>query len=383
MAFAVLLATVMSSLQAGSYELMVANMAGKYTGYLQVHDSGYWQDKTLEHSFAAEKDLETKLLGLPKVKAVIPRLEGFALASSGEHTLGAMVIGVDPEKENTVTGLRERVSTGRYLQQGDQGVLVAEGLAKQLGLRSGDTLYLLSQGYHGATAAGRFVVAGLAHFGSPELNAGLVYLDLQAARRFYAAEGRNTAWVVQPEALSDLDEVRHSVSSAMANRKDLEVMDWTQMLPDLKQAITADRAGGVLMMGVLYLIISFGIFSTLLMMAYERRHEFGVLIAIGMRKGRLATLVFLESIFLGGLGVLTGLVASSPIVYWLVIHPLRFSGQAAEAYVRFGIEPVFPAVARLSIFLREGFWVWLVAALLALVPVYRVLRLNTLEAMRR
>lgn len=383
--FAVLLATTMSSLQAGSYELMIANMAGRYTGYIQIHKRGYWDDRVLDNAFRPGEALTAKARSVNGVQALVPRLEDFVLASTGDKTSGAMVAGIDPAAENELTGLAGRVSQGGYLRPNDSGLLVAEGLARKLGLRPGDSLVLLGQGYHGASAAGRFPVRGEVHFGSPDLNERMVYLPLPAAQAFFGAQGLLTAYVVSPRPGKDPIALASAIRKSLGTEfdGDYEVMAWDDMLPDLKQAIAADRGGALIMLGVLYLIISFGIFGTLLMMTYERRREFGVLLSIGMRRRRLALMLFLESLLLGGLGVLAGLAGSFPVVWWLTVHPLRFSGRVAEAYARFGLEPIFPATTRLSVFVQQGLWVWGVTLVIALVPVWRAYRIGPLEAMRK
>jgi ABC-type lipoprotein release transport system permease subunit len=360
---------------------MIANIAGRFTGYLQIHAQGYWDNRSLDQSIGAGDSLPAKLAGFPGVEGLVPRLEGFALASTGDLTTGAMVVGIDPAAENALSGVAEKITGGRYLRQGDSGALVAEGLSRRLGLDVGDTLVLLGQGYHGATAAGRFPIRGRMHFASPDLNDRLVYLGLRAAQELFAAPGRLTAYIVRPRPGADLRGLARALPAKLG--KGYEAMSWEEMLPDLKQVISADRAGFLIMLGVLYLVVAFGIFGTLLMMTYERRREFGVLLAVGMRRRRLAAMLLLESLLLGGLGAAAGVAGSLPVVYWLAVHPIRFSGQAAEAYARFGLEPIFPATLRLAVLVQQGLWIFAVAALLSLAPVWRAFRIRPLEAMRK
>ena len=129
----------------------------------------------------------------------MPRIESFALASSGTFTKGAMVVGIDPEKESRLTRVDSRVSAGQYLSTEDEGALVAEGMAEYLKIGVGDTLILISQGYHGINAAGKFPVRGLVKFGSPELSKQLIYIGLEKAKWFYGTEGLITTMVVDTD----------------------------------------------------------------------------------------------------------------------------------------------------------------------------------------
>ena len=97
--FAVFFAVMMRSIQLGLYAKMIDNVVGFYTGYLQIHGNGYWEEKTLDNSFEYDEQLLEEIAQTDRVTGVIPRLEGFALSSYGESTKGAMVVGVDAKKE--------------------------------------------------------------------------------------------------------------------------------------------------------------------------------------------------------------------------------------------------------------------------------------------
>ena len=125
-----------------------------------------------------------------------PRLESFALISSAERTKGCMIAGIDPEQEDRVTQLRNKLVKGRYLNKQDASVLLAEGLARRLMLSVGDTIVLIGQGYHGATAAGKYPVSGILHFGSPQLNERLLYMPLPLAQELFSVPDLLTTYVL-------------------------------------------------------------------------------------------------------------------------------------------------------------------------------------------
>ncbi len=379
--FAVILAIIMRSAQEGVYENMIKNVVGFYTGYIQVHNQGYWEEKTLDNSFKEDEQLYELLNGITAVKDAIPRLESFALASSDHNTKGAMVVGIDPGKEKIVTHLDEKISKGEYLKdENENGVLIVEGMARQLKLDVGDTLILIGQGYHGVSAAGKYPVKGLLQFGSPELNGLLVYLPIKQAQYMYGAEGMLTSVVVMIDDPDKADKITGDIEKQLNDN--YEVMSWTTMMPELIQFIQADKAGGIIIIGILYMIIAFGIFGTLLMMTMERRHEFGVLIAIGMKRLKLSMVMILEALMLSIVGALTGAVASIPIVYYFSVNPIRFTGDMAKAYERFGIEPIMPFKLDLAIMLSQGEVVLVIVMILVIYPFSKILRLNEIEAIR-
>ena len=97
--FAVVLACLMRSMQLGSYERMIVNAAEFYTGYIQVHKNGYWDDKTVDNVFPGGDALIPMIEKIKGVEVAVPRVESFALASYGTKTKGAMILGMVPSKK--------------------------------------------------------------------------------------------------------------------------------------------------------------------------------------------------------------------------------------------------------------------------------------------
>lgn len=159
--FAVVLSVLTSSIKTGIFDNLIKNVVSFYSGYIQIHKQGYWDEQILDNSFENSATLEKKLLNDPRITGITPRLESFALASAGNITKGCLVVGIDPQKEDRITQLSTKLVAGKYLQSGDNTVLVAEGLLKRLQLNLHDTLVLIGQGYHGATAAGKYVISGV------------------------------------------------------------------------------------------------------------------------------------------------------------------------------------------------------------------------------
>ena len=133
-----------------------------------------------------------------------------------------------------------------------------------------------------------------------------------------------------------------------------EVMTWEQMMPEIKQHIETDTNNMKVIQAILYLLVSFGIFGTLLMMMAERRYELAMLIAIGMKKYKLSILLLIESIMTVVLGCVIGIAVSIPVVYYYYIHPIRLSGEAAKTYEDFGFEAVFPTSIHSDHFINQA-----------------------------
>jgi ABC-type lipoprotein release transport system permease subunit len=429
--FAVVLATFMSSMQEGVWDNMIDNLVSLQTGQLRVERANYRDEQVLDNGFEASEALRQQLLDLEGIQAVHPRLEGIVLAShtryihpdgtstgSGrpsvqegadrmtrnreDRTRIGLVQGLDAE---AMALRKERLVEGRmpaFAEQADSSssssgrrvgqALLGQELAEYLHAGIGDTVVLLGQGYRGAVAAQLVCIEGLVDLGNPDLNRATVYLPLPDAQRLFAAEGLWTGLILEPEPYSDLDALSETALAEAARFAPNDRLEpaaalwaaptWAVMLPEIKQARDADEGGAVLMLMILYLLIGFGILGTVLMMTLERRYEFGVLVAVGMRRSRLAAMVLIEGLSVSMMGALVGLAASIPFIHYMAEHPIPLQGALAEAYVEYGFDPIFAFSTSPDIFWRQFITVAIIAMVVSVYPLYRIGKLEPVEAMR-
>ena len=383
--FAVLFSVFMNSIQKGAWIRMLDNVVNFYYGYGQIQKKGYWEDKSINKSLTLDDDLLKLSDEIPGLKALVPRLESFALASYGAQTSGMLVVGVDPQQEDELTNLKGRLVEGAYFDKKDQSVLIAEGEKEMLKIELGDSLILISQGYHGINAAGKYPVKGVVKFNSPELNKRMIYLPLEAAQYFFGAPNLVSSLAMKLDDQTSLPGVIKALDTRLDTASEYRVMAWKEMLPELVEAQKTDAAGNYVMLLVLYAIISFGIFGTILMMAKEREYEFGILISIGMKRWLLAVSVWLEIVILGLSGAVLGLLGAAPLVYYFKENPLDFSGMSEDmtaAYEKWGFDPIFPATFEWQIFIWQAVIVFLITSVLATFAMWKIWRLNPIEAMR-
>lgn len=379
--FAVLLACFMRSMQLGSYERMIDSAARFYTGFIQVHANGYWKDKTLDNSFEFDPLLVDSVTKTKGVEAVVPRLESFALASFHQKTKGSLILGIDPDKEDALTRVREKVTQGEYLASDDQAVMVSEGLAEYLHLSVGDSLVLISQGYHGANAAGVYFVKGIMKFPSPAQNNGTIYLPLQEAQWFFAAPAMLTSLSLVVDKASHVDGIVQTLNTAIDTTA-YEVMGWQTLMPDLVQSIEIDSISGQIMVWILYAVIGFGMFGTFLMMTAERMYEFGVMMSIGMKRRTMQFTIFLEMALMSTIGVIAGICITLPFLTYYYHNPIYFTGESAEAIEKFGVEAAYFFSLDPAIFYNQAWAIFIMAFILGLYPLFVIQKLKPVKAMR-
>ncbi|MGB1037957.1 MAG: ABC transporter permease [Bacteroidia bacterium] len=377
--FAVFFAVFMRSLQFGAYGNMLDNVVGNYMGYIQVHEKGFWDEKTLDNSF------DPKSISLLKESNNIPyihqRIEGFALASFEDKSKPVALLGINAKEEKANMNLDKKVILGEYLSNKTSGVLIAKGLQQILGLKVGDTMVFLGQGYQGTIASGAYQVTGVVDLNTPELNKRTVILNLSDAQMLFAMDDMVTTCIVGIEG-DNWMEVQEEVQSQI-DTSTLEVMNWQQMVPELKQLITVDQAGGTFVLLILYSIITFSLFGTVLMLTEERSFEYGVLTALGMSKRKTMQVAVLETLLLAAAGVIAGMIAVYPFVLYFNINPINLSGQMQEVVEKFGFEALIPTSLDPSIAISHAAIIFIIVLVVNIYTIRKIYNLEPVKAMKR
>ena len=445
--FAVFFAVIMRSYQLGSYDSMIFNFIESYSGYLQVQHVKYQDNPFVDYSFDYSDSLAAAVSGVNKVVSVSPHIESFALASSGTQTKGVAVLAINPEKERrfsnpenklvkfritkesinrlkmsagipvTVLNKVEKnlgssyssrarfelelgfstsdnklyipeilnsseVSNG-FLTNEDEGVLVSDRLASYLKVTIGDTVILMGQGYHGASAAGIFPVRGIIKMPSPDIDSRLIIMTIPMAQKFFDAEGKITSLSVNLTSKSHriMSDVQKKINLLLTDKSTV-AKTWEELNPVLVQQIQGDSQTGIATLGMLYFIIFFGIFGTVLMMIAERTREFGVLIAIGMQRKRLKRIVTIEMIFLGIQGLIGGLLASTPFILYFYYYPIVLKGDLGKMMEDYGWDAVMPTAWFGPYFYWQAIIVCIMVLLATIYPLRKIGKLKEIEALR-
>jgi ABC-type lipoprotein release transport system permease subunit len=316
-----------------------------------------------------------------KVKELLPLFENSAYSHAGRLQLD---LGITDKEAPQLMPLIEKHShfdNGR-IHVGAPGAWVGDKLSQYLDLGIGDTLVLLSQGYHGTTAAGKYEIKGIVKLPMPDIDNKIVYLPLDICQDLFNAGENLTSLAVAVQDNSDKAIGRTLAGISPLLSEDQKVMEWREMNEIMVSQMEADDKSGAIMIGILYLVIAFGVFGTVLMLTAERRREFGVLVAIGMQKKKLSRIVTLEMLLIGLIGIAAGSLVATGIILYGVDHPLVFKGEFAKMWEDYGFEPL------LAFRHIDTYYIWqmVIVALMVLLaigyPMRKINRLKVVNALR-
>lgn len=359
---------------------MIDNIVNFYSGYIQIQDKEYMENNTINHSFVPPSFFLKKISENKTISNFSKRLQIFALASSGDESQGVMITGIEPEKENSLSGLSKWVIQGKFLEQGDKGILLGNLLAEKLNVEIGDSIIIIGPGYHGISSAGLFPVKGLLSFPMMELNKMAIYLELENCQQLFSADNRVTNIIINLPDYTHLERVKSELQMDVPD--ELTVLSWEEMNEEITQFIDGKRYSAVIFKGILFMIIGFGILGTVIMLIAERKRELGVMNALGMKKHRITSVLFLELLFTGLTGVLFSVAVTFPVILHFLKNPIPIGGEMGVAFQDMGFEPVIEFSGQGWVFYKPAITVFILTVIISIYIVYAIKRLKTVDALR-
>ncbi len=379
---AINLAVFTRSFQEGTYAKMIENAIGEFTGYVQVHQKDYWADKTLDNGIELNDSLLNKITNIQNVDDINIRLESFALASFGNNTKGTLIMGINPKQEEQMLKLEPKIIKGKLINENDKAIVLGSKLAEYLKISVGDTLVLMGQGHWGQSAINAYPVKGILKMPSPMLNKQIVFMPLKLAQEYFSFENGASSIVVKFKNADDTYKITEEINSTIDTTQ-YTAMAWQEMSPEMLQQIEGDKVGGIFMIAILYMIIAFGVFGTVLMMTEERKKEFAVMIAIGTQKSKLMIITAYETFFMNFIGVALGVLFTIPLVLYFHYNPIEMTGDAAKSIEKLGVEPILPTILRFSIFLNQIMAILFITVIASIYPLFTIFRLKVMKNLRR
>lgn len=380
LALTLALSLFMRSLQEGTYANNIENAARFYTGLIQLQHPEFAESHSIDDLLPMDEAFLKPAISNPNITRILPRIESFALAASEDKSKGVMVLGVDTVAEDSYSAISNRLVQGEFLVPDDQQVLIGEGVARYFGVGVGDELILYGQGYRGQTAAGLYRIKGILDFPVAQLDNQLVYMPIFLAQTLYSTGDQVTAWVMDVKPLTQLPMTISQLNDHYEG--EVNVRDWQDLAPEMAQQILMDKAGGIFIMYLLYGVVGFGLFATLLMMTLERQREFGVMLATGMLKRKIMALIGLESMMIGILGIVAGMVITTPVLVWFYFNPIELTGETAELVLEMGWAPILPMALDPLLMIDQIFIVSALLIICLIYPMWRVRRLDVVNALK-
>ncbi|MDM8551295.1 ABC transporter permease [Desulfobacterales bacterium HSG2] len=376
----------MNAIGKGGHDQMIEDAVALNAGHIQIHEKGFWENQTLDYAFEPSSELLDRLGNDSRIAAFAERVMTGGLLSFGDNTRGMLIQGVDPEHEKQVSNLHTKIMPGgRFLTPEDTThAVIGETLAKNTGVRIGDQIAMISQGFDGSIAAERFTVVGRFRSGTPDYDRELILIPLTQAKETFTMMGFIHSIAIRLDDASYLPQVRESLLSLTSrDETQLEVMGWDELMPELVQFIVMDDISAYIFIFILFMIVAFGVLNTIQMSVFERTREFGVMLSIGTLPGQITSMILLESVIISIIGIIFGIILGYGISLYFQINPMDYSSYAKEMAVWGVATTIFPAKTTSLNIIVTSILTFVLAVLFSVFPARRAAKLNPVEAIRK
>jgi putative ABC transport system permease protein len=320
-----LLLSMALSIAEGSYGFLIATFTKQKIGHIQVQKNGYNENPSIYKTIVNYKDLTTTINNEKSILSYSPRVKGAALAYGKKKSFPAEVTGVDILKEDKTTDLNISLKQPIDLKKlTGKWALIGEKVAKNLEVKTGDNIILISQGKDGSIANDVFIIKGIFR-GKQSMNAYSVFIDIVQAQNFYSIP---TNEVHSLAFLLDSYKRAQSLTSKLNlnnKNKNITYLSWQQLEPEFYSSMQADKEGNNATIVIVLLIVFLSVLNTILMTTMERQREYALLRAIGSSPAALIFFISGEIFFLTLFSLAFALTLCAPIHYWLIEYGFVFS----------------------------------------------------------
>jgi len=369
---------LVDTLSLGMVRQILDNQVNLHITHIQIHRKGFSDDPAIKNYLPDQEKVEATLGEFNEIRVFGKRVISYGLINSAYNSSGVIIVGIQPEKEKFLTVISRSIVEGNYLQ-GKGEIVIGRRLAQKLNVELGSKIILMVSDLNGNIASDVFRVAGFYESPSAEFDRAYVYIVIEDAQRLLALGNKVVEYAMILEDQSKIEPVRKKIKDMLGDL--YEVLTYADVVPVLTMLIDMYKE----MIWIYYLIIGigvvFGIINLMLMSVFERIREFGVLKAIGLKDGKIFVLIVLESLMIGIIGTVVGLVIGI-----IVYIPLSRTGVDlsifSESLVWFGSGRIIYPVLTLYTFILVAFTMPLVSVVGAIYPALKSVKFEPVEALK-
>ena len=372
--------------------------------HLQIHHSDYFKNEDINYTIPNTQKILSEIKNYPEIESVSNRLEVPVMIKSSATGTGVKLVGIDPEHEKGVTSVYETVydsagvakqlnveknrirefvqdSCGQYFKENTRykQIVIGEKLAEQLKVDIKSKVVTNLQTADGELTGGMFRVVGIYRITNSQFENSMAFVkkeDLQELTGLKEGAAHEIAVRLNNDA--QLKPVMKKLKAAFPN---VSVMSWKELQPELGMMTEWMNVMLYVIMVIILLALGFGIVNTMLMVVMERVKELGMLMAIGMNRARVFSMIMLETILLSLTGGVIGMGIAALLVHFTGNVGIDLS-IFSEGFEAIGYSSILYPQIGIVFYFTITLLIILTAILASIYPAMKALKLKPAEALR-
>ena len=375
------------------------------TSHIQIHHPRFKENQELAYTVDSAREMAALIGSMEEVAAVSSRLEVPVMIKSSATGTGVQLLGVDPGQERKVTDIHQAIydsarvarqfgisepkrirrflrdSVGQYFRERSRShqIVIGQELAEQLKVDVKSKVVVNLQTADGSLSGGVFRVAGIYRITNSTFENTMAFVRKDALASLTGLDpGSAHELAIR---LKDNRQVPPMVSKLQRIYPQVQVMSWKDIQPSLGMVTQWLDVMLYFIMVIILLALGFGIVNTMLMVVMERVKELGMLMAIGMNRVRVFTMIMLETIFLSITGGGVGMAIAGVLIRYFGSAGINLEA-FSKGFEAIGYSPMLYPQIGASFYLTITGLIILTAIVASIYPAVKALRMNPAEALR-
>lgn len=367
------------ALMMGMGESIVNSAIDRDLSHIQIHSKDYLVEQELTNSIPHAQDVIAQIQTMENVTAISGRTLIEAMASSPTSSYGVKIVGIEPEKALRVTNINEKIMEGSYFGTNYKNqILIGQKLAKRLSLKLHSKMVLSFQGLDGTIVYIACRIVGIYKTESALFDEMNVFVPQADLFRVLNTEPIFHEIAIRTASAKLVPVTAQAIASKFP---EVVVRSWKEIAPEIAfLSITMENFTYFFVAIILFALL-FGITNTMLMSVVDRIRELGVLIAVGMKKVKVATMILLETIILSITGGLFGILLGGLSILYFSASGIDLSA-FSSSMESFGSSAILYPFLPAAMYLTLTVMIIFAANIAALMPAWKAIHIQPSEAIR-
>lgn len=376
---------IMDSMLTGIDQESFDRIINYETGHIKIFDRGYREDEEnlpLDKSIEEPAPIIAKVAEDAEVAGITSRINFRIMLSDGVDQYPAVGIAVSPTDDETVFLLKQAVEKGEFFSTGDEeSILLGEGLAEDFGVDVGEYITVLTRTKYDTYQALDLRIKGILKTEDPKIDWVAVVIPLSLGQESLDMGKGVTEIDIKVKDPARLQEFRDKLAKEIPA---MEIATWKDLAEDVLAIARAKRGGTAVLLFSVFIIALIGISNTILLAAFERTREIGMMAAMGMRRGQIVRLFVLEGAMIGVFGSITGCLLAFLLNIPLVKYGINWGGLMRDVGdVGYRITGASRGVWNIDMFVIAFIAGIIISALTSIYPARVASKMEPTEALRK
>ena len=275
----------------------------------------------LDRTFTDHDAIAERIAALPGVTRAAPLVRGHVMATANDRNAGVEVFGIAPEHFAAIP----RVAGPAAEATGDvarfsEGIAIGSGIARELGLRLGDRVRLISPNgvrtaFGTSPRVNAYEVVHIFTAGRWDIDRTRIYMPLEEAQSFFNREGRADeieVFVTDPDRVEDM-----TIPLLHAGGPGVLIWTWRDSAGSFLRALTIEDNVMFVILSILVLIAAMNIVSGLIMLVKNKGRDIGILRTMGLTEGAVLRVFFICGATTGLIGTAAGVALGCAFAIWI------------------------------------------------------------------